>query len=860
MSRLIPVAMIVLAFMVSSCAAAPYDATVDSVAYKVVLWKNGNPDSAKTVVGLYKDLKSGVGVHAECTVKAMQAKKADGTHWTIDVTPKGDWGVAEVRYPMLFLPKLQNDYVISAQRIGQRIPMSYYVGKRAKDKLPAFANRYEMNGYPELRNKLVFRSDRYPTKAVLQLIMYENDKQGVMIWTPDAEQRVKDFNLSREDLDKAHVGNGIRAYVSQYPDNTGQKGTAYKSAFPVVTTPYKNGWYNAALVYRDWGLKQKWCQKGKIYDRADTAEWVKDMHAFWGCAGRPGWVAQNIRGARAVVDGRTFGTQMMNWSQVFQANMVSGIQYMPAYNEPGLIKNINLKKRGLHIGPYFMFSGIVPYNKPVYEKCKSAIIKFPNGKPSIHYWGSININALRTKNPKELTPDFAAMMNSFLKLQDDLRKAWEGKVDEKLISHLADFPMRPVILKAQQNLLRKQWGKDAKVIDKLKIYAEHHRVCIAEKKFQKYCADMVSEAITRYGLTAVYFDTFPHSILPCYDKSHGHPLGYGKYLTEGARELLLELKKRHPHIMFYCESGAAETMADIASVTYFKGIKPAMAIPLYPTVYNGYNIWTQWWMFPPYKTHESYTSNLARGTHLGYVPGGAVHGLISQLYRFMKVPFDDPKVLYFQACIDIRSKWRDYIGAGWRLYDPKVKGAQPKAALWSTKDGKYQFPVRFTPIMASLWAHSKDTKKGLLLLSNWTGEKQTATIMGQTVTMTPYEWRGIEMPIAGVNMNATGATTGTAAGPSSGNDKGTLITGKIIRVDAAKSIVDVERIELKDGKAQTVRLSFVVNSKTQYRNKKALKDFWIGDNIELLYENIGGGVIRVIRITFDPKGDKEEEG
>jgi len=114
----------------------------------VILWQNGDPATAVTVQGEYAGLKDGVGDHLECRVKVFEELGANGVHWRIDVTPKDDSGVAEVQYPMLFLPKLPNDYLVIGRRIGQRLPSSY-VGCKGP-MLPGWAYRTEIQGIPDL--------------------------------------------------------------------------------------------------------------------------------------------------------------------------------------------------------------------------------------------------------------------------------------------------------------------------------------------------------------------------------------------------------------------------------------------------------------------------------------------------------------------------------------------------------------------------------------------------------------------------------------------------------------------------------------------------------------------------------------
>ena len=366
---------------------AAYAPRKHTLAYQVVLWRNGQPDTARLVTGQYAGLDAkGRRRHPECAVQVAEANKPNGTHWTISVKPTGDWGVAEVRHPMLLFPRLKRDFLITSNRTGERIPMARVT--RRGERPPGWAFRAECRGYPDLQNKQCLYWNRYPLGINMQLLMYEDDRQGCMIWTPDAGPYTKDFIVSYGP-ENSYKGLGYLFYIAHFPENTGQKGTGFASPYPVVTTPYQDGWYQAAQVYRQWAEKQWWCAKGKLYDRPDTPAWVKDIHAWFGTAGRPDWVMKWLKKYVAVLKGRRAGGQLSNWSHYFGPSVTSP-RYMPAYQPKRFLRNLAMRKQKLHLAPYFMFSNAAGLDQDVVRQVRRGFRLDAYGRVATRYWSGVD--------------------------------------------------------------------------------------------------------------------------------------------------------------------------------------------------------------------------------------------------------------------------------------------------------------------------------------------------------------------------------------------------------------------------------------------------------------------------------------
>ena len=76
----------------------------------------------------------------------------------------------------------------------------------------------------------------------------------------------------------------VRRSLGQYPEGMGVPGKTYEQPYDVVIGAFDGDWFTAAKIYREWALKQKWCAKGRIADRADVSPKIKNV-ALWAMSG-----------------------------------------------------------------------------------------------------------------------------------------------------------------------------------------------------------------------------------------------------------------------------------------------------------------------------------------------------------------------------------------------------------------------------------------------------------------------------------------------------------------------------------------------------------------------------------------------
>ena len=101
---------------------------------------------------------------------------------------------------------------------------------------------------------------------------------GLSIAAHDGESRNKTLCLMP----------GMDAWFETPAENAGISGKAENGAkYAVEIACYRGDWWNAARLYRDWAVRQKWCAKGKIAFRRDYPQNAARTHLWVIGGGRP---------------------------------------------------------------------------------------------------------------------------------------------------------------------------------------------------------------------------------------------------------------------------------------------------------------------------------------------------------------------------------------------------------------------------------------------------------------------------------------------------------------------------------------------------------------------------------------------
>ena len=100
--------------------------------------------------------------------------------------------------------------------------------------------------------------------------LYQSGRNALYFAAYDGEGYSK-HHCFNNDMGK----NRLRFMLTHFPSDMGLPGTDFNMPFDFHIRSYQGDWYEAAQIYRQWAVKQKWCRKGPLHQRKSTPEWFK---------------------------------------------------------------------------------------------------------------------------------------------------------------------------------------------------------------------------------------------------------------------------------------------------------------------------------------------------------------------------------------------------------------------------------------------------------------------------------------------------------------------------------------------------------------------------------------------------------
>jgi len=71
-------------------------------------------------------------------------------------------------------------------------------------------------------------------------------------------------------------GTSLNFYLEDYPENIGSGGNDYDMHYDAVIGTFNGDWWEAAQLYRDWALKQRWCRPTTVLEDRNFSETMKE--------------------------------------------------------------------------------------------------------------------------------------------------------------------------------------------------------------------------------------------------------------------------------------------------------------------------------------------------------------------------------------------------------------------------------------------------------------------------------------------------------------------------------------------------------------------------------------------------------
>ncbi len=164
---------------------------------------------------------------------------------------------------------------------------------------------------------------------------------GLYIAAHDPDQRYKRLVIQAD--------HGVR--FDTVVENAGIVGKAAEGPrYAVTVAAYRGDWWQAAKMYRDWALRQKWAKKGPIAKRADYPKSLVDTDLLFRFNEKdPVAMSNNVVALKRLYPDLNFAIHWYFWSQ--QPYCVNFPEFFPAL--PGVKRTVAFAKRsGIKMIPY----------------------------------------------------------------------------------------------------------------------------------------------------------------------------------------------------------------------------------------------------------------------------------------------------------------------------------------------------------------------------------------------------------------------------------------------------------------------------------------------------------------------------
>jgi len=192
------------------------------------------------------------GQDLDVTLTVRASTQESLSRWTCTVRNGAGIQIVDVQFPFVVVP-LDGAVVLPAGHAGS-LMTGETLGNLATDE------PRQWHFIPEHGN-----SPHYPGRVFAQFLAWYGDLAGVYLACEDTEGNVKLIKPLRREP-------GLRlglAHIGDWPID-GERTLEYE----VLLGSFTGDWYDAADLYRNWSLKQKWATP--LTKRTDTPQWLLD--------------------------------------------------------------------------------------------------------------------------------------------------------------------------------------------------------------------------------------------------------------------------------------------------------------------------------------------------------------------------------------------------------------------------------------------------------------------------------------------------------------------------------------------------------------------------------------------------------
>lgn len=198
----------------------------------------------------------------------------DLSYWTIKVENTSGYALKEVHFPVIggigkITEDAQDDYIALPWQWGVHIsnPIDFIAHEELQGDM-------FWDGRERKSHQLAYE---YPGMYSMQFSVYGHaDHGGLYLGNHDGNANYKRFGFyGRKDCTE------IDYILKNYPEEMDVSGLNYEMPYDAVIGIFKGNWHAASAIYKTWAVKQEWCSGGRVSDRKDIPDWVKNTGLWY---------------------------------------------------------------------------------------------------------------------------------------------------------------------------------------------------------------------------------------------------------------------------------------------------------------------------------------------------------------------------------------------------------------------------------------------------------------------------------------------------------------------------------------------------------------------------------------------------
>ena len=200
------------------------------------------------------------GLDLAATVTVRMAENDPLSYWSMSVRNHAGIAITDIQFPFVVAP-----YHLGGTPGSEALLQPLTTGRFIQAPGPGDLEPDSPHAWQFRPEK--FDTHHYPGLTFAQFLAYFNDRAGLYIACQDNSGAIK---LIKPVHSRA---GGVRLGISHVGDwpTDGERDLGYD----IVIQTFKGDWYDAASLYRDWSLKQRWAT-APLHKRTDVPDWLLD--------------------------------------------------------------------------------------------------------------------------------------------------------------------------------------------------------------------------------------------------------------------------------------------------------------------------------------------------------------------------------------------------------------------------------------------------------------------------------------------------------------------------------------------------------------------------------------------------------